>query len=231
MKKVCAIVLLAATLPLLGSEANTVSAQGYACFLVLPDAATVNLNVNVWSRDISDLHKKTDESLAKLSRELSKAGLKEPLREYGFASLTPEVYSEEVEYRLRLNVIMIVDDLSIIDDLLGVLPTHVLRDSDASMVASPSTIQYTIKDPSPYVSDLRKKALEDARAKAGELAAIQGKRLGDLIDFGEAGLSVGSRDFLSFGVVNLESEDKSAGSPLPRLLMECKVTATYELVE
>ena len=231
MRKVLPFLLLAAALPLLASEANTVSAQGYACFLVLPDAATVNLNVNVWSKDISDLHKKSDESLAKLSRELAKAGLKEPLREYGFASMTPEVYSEEVEYRLRLNVIMIVDDLSIIDDLLGVLPTHVLRDSDASMVASPSTIQYTIKDPSPYVNDLRKKALEDARAKADELAAIQGKSLGNLVDFGEAELSVGSRTFQSFGVVNFEAEDKVVRSPLPRLLMECKVTATYELVE
>lgn len=223
--------LLFAALPLAAAEAGTVSASGYSSFLVLPDAAIVNLNVNVWSRDISDLHKKSDESLAKLSRELSKAGLKEPLRESGYASMTPEVYSEEVEYRLSLTLIMIVDDLSIIDDLLGVLPTHVLGDSDASMVASPSTIQYTIKDPAPYVSDLRKKALEDARAKAGELAAIQGKRPGDLIDFGEAELSIGSRAFQSFGVVNLESEDKSAGSPLPRLLMECKVTATYELVE
>lgn len=138
MKKAFTILLLAAALPLLASEANTVSAQGYACFLVLSDAATVNLNVNVWSKDISDLHKKSDESLAKLSRKL---------------------------------------------------------------------------------------------AKAGELAAIQGKSLGNLVDFGEAELSVGSRTFQSFGVVNLKSEDKVVRSPLPRLLMECKVTTTYELVE
>jgi uncharacterized protein YggE len=78
---------------------------------------------------------------------------------------------------------------------------------------------------------LRKKALEDARAKAGELAEIREKRLGDLVDFSEEEFSIGSRGIQGYGMLDLQAEDKSARSRLPRLLMECKVTAIYELVE
>ena len=71
-------------------------------------------------------------------------------------------------------------------------------------------IQFSIEDPKPYMTDLRKQAVEDAMAKAEHFATLTDVTVGDLLFISEVGGGVDVRDF-----VQLESRAMMAAAAAP----------------
>lgn len=239
MKKVLPLLVLATVLPIgateIPSTRSTASVVGYSSLQVLPDAATVHFEARIHSGDASDLYQKANRLLAELTRKLRKTGIKQPLTESFQPSITAEYsyYDNSSSYTYSIRLSVLLDNLSRMNELMEVLPMTYYEGVDLYIV--PSVINYSLKDPAPYLAELRKRALENARLQAEQLAELQGKTVGELVDVRENerySISMGVRNHnIYYGLWGYNVEDTGGHSPLPRLLMEYEITATYELVE
>jgi len=150
---------------------------------ITPDIAVMNLGADTQAPVISDAIDQNDELMAAVMQALTDAGIAEEdiqtsnysvYFDEGFRGL--DVQAEPV-YRVSNTVMVTVRDLETVGDLL-----------DAVIAAGANRIygvSFTVDDWSAAESEARSQAMDDARARATELAGLAGVELGGVMNISE----------------------------------------------
>ncbi len=231
-RKTLAVLAIAGLMPLLGVEVSfkdkTVSGTGHVSVLVLPDAATIGLSIEITSTQTGGITAKSSEALGKLGDELAKAGVKIPLIYNGSGTLYGQLNydSQRFEYKYSYSVGCALDDLSLVEKVLAVIDKY---SGDSPVKVTVTAIDYTLKDFKPYLAELREKALKKAAQEAGEAARAYGKSLGELMTVSETPYTANYLAYTPPYTFDFNAQDKAAKSNLPRTTVGIDVIATYEL--
>ena len=144
----------------------------------------------------------------------------------------PEVISEEVRTRRQVLVGYTVNNAArikirdveavgeIIDDVAA-------AGGDATRI---SGIDFSIEDPTPFMSQLREDAVKDALAKAEHLAELTGVAVGDLIFIGEVGTGAPlSGGFGAEALMARASFDQATSVSAGELKLSLNVQAAFSI--
>ena len=168
-----------------GQSGITVSGNGSVT--VTPDIAVLNLGVEVTAESVAEARAQAAEAMAAVLQTLSDHGIAEAdikttsfsIRpQYDFRSdETPEVIGYTVSNRLAVTV-------RAMDDVSEVLDDAVEAGGDAVRI---NGISFTVDEPEQYQEQARWLAMEDARERAEQLAALAGVTLGTVRSISESG--------------------------------------------
>ena len=165
----------------------TVVGEGKAS--VSPDVAEANVGVEVLAPTVKEAAAEAKERMTAIMATLQKAGIAEKDIQTSSYSIYFERYSEmmaaveekpsEIEgnYRVSNMVQVKIRDL----DKIGTVLDEVVE-AGANNVYG---VSFTVDDPSEVRSEARSKAIADARAKAQELADLNGVSLGEILQISE----------------------------------------------
>lgn len=210
------------------SPVNTISVEGYAWLWVQADAAKVDMWAVISTDSLAILPQIAEQALAEFSKDIYAKGLRRPLRRDGSLNIVPETWSEETRYKIKLRLVMFIDDLNVLGDLIGIFPASASTGTD-TLHAWPWEVEYILKEPAVYRGELIRKALDDARDKAEGSARENGRTLGGLSYLNLREFEVSSPSYDYNRLLFLEAEDRARGNPAQKVLIECKVSAVYEL--
>ena len=163
---------------------RTITVVGEGKVKVEPDIARANIGVDVVRPTVKEASAANKEIIDGVLAALKEAGVaEEDIQTSGF-SVYAERYGpngplpeDEVNYRVTNNVTVVVRDLSKVGDVL-----------DAAIEAGANNIygvEFALDDPNSVESEARKKAIEDAKAKAAELAGLNDVTLGQVVSVSE----------------------------------------------
>lgn len=163
---------------------RTITVVGEGKTSIKPDVARVNIGVEVMKPTVQEAsaeNKATVEAvLATLeaagveSRDIQTSGYSVYVERWGAEGPLPE---DDLRYRVSNNVNVKVRDLESVGKLL-----------DAAIEAGANNIygvEFALDDPSEAQSQARAKAVENAKAKAEELAGLAGVELGQIVSLSE----------------------------------------------
>lgn len=163
---------------------RTITVVGEGKVKVEPDIARVTIGVDVMRPTVKEASAANKELIDAVLAALKEAGVaSEDMQTSGFS-----VYAErfgpsgplpedEVNYRVTNNVSLVVRDLTKVGDVL-----------DAAIEAGANNIygvEFALDDPNTVESEARAKAIDDAKAKAAELAELNDVELGQVISVSE----------------------------------------------
>jgi len=171
-----------------GANANlsrTITVVGEGTENVEPDTAQVNIGVEIVETDIKLANSKASETIDAIVAALQAQGVNNQNlqtsslniwieRPYDPAEGTP---SDRVLYHVSNQVNVTIRDLS----KVGAILDAVIQAGANNMYG----VTFKVADPSVLESDTRNQAMDDARAKAEELAKLAGLKLGDVISVSE----------------------------------------------
>jgi hypothetical protein len=172
-------VVLSACAPANEKNPRTINVAGMAQVTMTPDIATINLGVHTEAATATAAVEANNASTAKLMEALKAAGVaEEDIRTTNFSVYPSAKYDPQtgeqtgISYVVDNSVYVTVRNLDSLGDLL-----------DASVKAgsnSINSIQFDVEDKSPYLSQARTSAVQNAQTQAQELAAAAGVELGDV---------------------------------------------------
>jgi len=163
---------------------STITVVGEGKVRIEPDIARVSIGVETLRDTVDEASAANQETVDAVLAALQAQGIaEEDIQTSGF-SIFAERYGpggplpdDQVRYRVSNNVSVTIRDLENVGAVL-----------DAAIEAGANNIygvEFALDDPSTVESDARASAVEDARAKAEDLAALSGVELGDLISISE----------------------------------------------
>lgn len=163
---------------------RTITVVGEGKVRIQPDVARANFGVEVVQssvREALDENSRTmDEVLAALEeqgireRDIQTTGFSIYAERFGPQGPLPE---DQVNYRVSNNVMVVIRDLESVGAVV-----------DAAVEAGANNIygiEFRVDDPSSLESEARQGAVEDAAAKAEELAELTGVTVGNVISISE----------------------------------------------
>jgi hypothetical protein len=207
--------------------AATVSVTGHGAVQVKPDMATVTLGVDVVRPTLPDALTESNRLMESVLSAIKAAGVAEEDVQTTsfyvniFRNYDPSGQPGEITgFQVSNQVLVIVRDLDKLNTILG--------DAVAAGANSIYGIGFAVADPTAAASQARKRAVEDARARAEELAAANGMTLGRVVTVTEVTAPYGPP-------VTMEgAAGKGAGyaPPIQTGMVEVTVDVqvTYELV-
>jgi len=149
-----------------------------------PDIAHVTIGVETVSNTVKAASDQNSEMVNAVLEALKAQGVaEEDMQTTGFSIYAerfgPEgpLADSDVRYHVTNNVLVTVRDLDKLSDIL-----------DAAIDAGANNIygiDFAVDDPSASEADVRQAALDDAKAKAGELAEMSGLTVGPIISISE----------------------------------------------
>jgi uncharacterized protein YggE len=148
-----------------------------------PDIAQVNIGIQISDPDVQVATQTAAAEMDALLAALKAAGVAdEDIRTSYFnvfvdRSFGPQEPGSDVVYQVSNNVQVIIRDLE------GL--THILGSAIEAGADNVSGVSVSLSDPSGLKSEARQKAVEDARAKAEELAQLNGLMAGEVINLTE----------------------------------------------
>lgn len=164
--------------PLLSSNQRSVSVTGTGGVQAVPDTATITLGVETRARSASEALRENSAAQSALLEVLSEAGIADTdvqtagLNLYSVYSNRDDS-SEVAGYSVSNTVNVQVRDL----DSLGALIEDVVAVGGNTFQG----LSFGVSDPGAYLVQARAAAVEDARAKAQQLADLTGASLGDVL--------------------------------------------------
>ncbi len=164
----------------------TVTGQGHV--ETAPDMATITLGVTHEGPVAGDAMQATSDSVAKMLDRLAKLGVEPRDVQTQNLSLNP-VWSNQTNSGARVRKItgfVASNTVSVrVRDLpsLGGVLDAVIQDGANEF----NGLRFSVQDPEPLVIEARKLAVENAIAKAEQLATAAGVRLGDVMTINENG--------------------------------------------
>lgn len=164
---------------------RTVTVVGEGVVKIKPDIAQVNIGVEVVKPTVKEASSEANEIMDAVLASLAEAGVEEKdIQTSGFSIWVERVYGadgsfddEQNRYHVNNNVFAILRDL---DSVGGTL--------DAAIEAGANNIYgvtFSLDDPKSVESDARAKAVENAAAKAAELAELNGVEVGAVMSISE----------------------------------------------
>jgi hypothetical protein len=163
---------------------RTITVVGEGSVKIKPDIARVNIGVETFSESVKTATTEASETLDDIIAALEEEGIAEKdMQTSGFS-----VWSErmpgpegrgaaETTYRVNNSLTIVVRDLDTVGAVL-----------DAAIEAGANAIHgvnFAIEDPGDLESDAREDAVADARAKAAELAELNGLAVGPVLSVSE----------------------------------------------
>ncbi len=172
-----------------GTVERSITVVGEGKVSVTPDVAEANVGVEVLAPTVKEATAEAKERMTAIMTALQKAGIAEKDIQTSNYSIYFERYPEvmpmveakpsEVEgnYRVSNMVQVKIRDL----DKIGVVLDEVIE-AGANNVYG---VSFTLDDPSEVRSEGRAKAIDNAKAKAKELADLNGVNLGEVLQISE----------------------------------------------
>jgi uncharacterized protein YggE len=166
------------------APARTITVVGEGKVNIEPDVAQVNFGVEVLAPSVREALDENSATMDGVLAALQAQGIaEEDIQTSGF-SIYAERYGpqgplpeDEVNYRVNNNVLVKIRDLESIGAVV-----------DAAVEAGANNIygiEFRVDDPSVLESDARRAAIEDAQAKAAELAELTGTTVGQVVSVSE----------------------------------------------
>ncbi|MDM8532398.1 SIMPL domain-containing protein [Anaerolineales bacterium HSG25] len=210
---------------------RTITVIGEGRVNVEPDMAQINIGVEVMAPTVQEAASQTSQTMEQLTNALLQQGI----AENDIQTSNYNVYAErpfnmmegpgssgmsEINYRFSNNVTVIVRDLSKIEDILG-----------AGIEAGANNIygvSFGIDDPSSLRAEAREEAVQVAKAKAEELATLNGVTVGQVVTISEVVNS--AMPFANSANLQM-SEGFGGGGPISPGELEVRVQLqlTYEI--
>ena len=162
---------------------RTITVVGEGKVRIKPDIAQANIGVQVNKPTVKEASSEARDVMKAVLQVLKEQGVAEKdIQTSGFSVWAERPYSPEgpsngMIYQVSNQVAVTIRDLETVETVLG-----------ATMEAGANSIYgvtFSLDDPSQVGSEGRKKAVADAKAKAQELAALNGVKLGDVVSVSE----------------------------------------------
>ncbi|MQC18184.1 MAG: DUF541 domain-containing protein [Chloroflexi bacterium] len=163
-----------------------ISVTGEGIVSVRPDIGLVNVGVEVTAPTVADARNNAADAMSAIESALSDEGVDETDVQTQYFNIYPQYsYSEReapqiVAFTVSNTVTVKVRDLN---NVSAVLDAVIEAGGDAVRV---NGIQFTVEDPESFLSDARREAVENARARAEILASAAGVTLGEAISISES---------------------------------------------
>lgn len=186
MKQLAIVCLALCGLTLAQEAPRTISVTGSGMVYGEPDIAIIELGVNIAHEDISVASSEADAVIREVMRVLSDAGVEardvrtayyNVWRDEGYAPYGNEPPTPK--YRINNVLSITVRDVAQVGALIAAS-----LNAGANVVNS---IQYTLANPEALAREARELAFNDALAKAQQLAALAGLKLGSVLYLTEGG--------------------------------------------
>ncbi len=189
---------------------GTITVVGDGTVSIEPDTAQAVIGVETAGDTVKGASAENADIMTAVMAALAEAGIEAKDMQttgynvYADRGYGPEGPSQEATYRVSNNVNVIIRDLETVGDIL-----------DAAIEAGANNIygvSFSLDKPSVVESDARAKAIDDARAKAQELADLAGMQLGQVLSISEI---VGSNGgFYANSFRNAEAAGLGGGGPI-----------------
>lgn len=186
-----------------------ISVSGHGSVVVVPDIAVLTLGVEVTAPTVAAARSGAAAAMKAVRSSLDANGIgSDDIKTLSF-NIQPRYQHRRDEqpeitgYTVSNRVSVKVRDL---DSVSKVLDNATEAGGDAARI---NGISFAVDEPEQYESDARKLAVEDARKRAEELAALAGVRLGTVRSITESGASIPFAE-RGFGDMML----KSAAAPM-----------------
>jgi len=162
---------------------NTFDVEGTGKVSAIPDVAEVNLGIEVRRRTVFEAQKEANEKISKITEAVKKLGIEEKYIKTVNYSVYPEYDFKEGRNIIGYNV-----NISLLVKVKNFEKINAVIDTATSLGANQvGGLNFTIDDKK--LEDLkmqaRKQAIEEAKKKAKEIAALAGIRLGKIINVSE----------------------------------------------
>lgn len=170
-----------------GMPAYTVTASGEGVVSAPPDEAVMSFGVSRSHADAAKALANASAAAEKIGDALKKQGVKDEDIQTSNVSVYPRYgraggRSVIKDFQASIDVTARVDDLEKLGETITALSK-----AGAENVSGPS---FTIAEDAPYRAEAIKKAVDDARAQAKEMAEAAGKQLGDVVSITSSSVSV-----------------------------------------
>jgi uncharacterized protein YggE len=174
---------------------GTIRVSGTGSVNTAPDTATVIVGVTIVDSDLKSAYAAANDQVAAIITAVQEAGVAvEDIRTFGLNIYQDSSYppmpmdggqtdtAPELRYNVSNQVSVKVRDISKIADVI-----NAAVDAGANNLFG---LEFSVDDYKSQQTEARKLALEDARAKAAELAAAAGVELGDIVSISEFSAAV-----------------------------------------
>ncbi len=166
---------------------RTITVVGEGKVHTSPDMAQVTVGVDVTKPTVKEATTQSNKMMEKLKGALKAQGIADKdmqtsgynvyIEQSPYPSPESSATSGEVKYRCGNNLTVAVHDLKKIDAVL-----EATVNGGANNI---SGVMFDLSDPSKAKSDARQKAVADAKAKAEELAKLNGVKVGSVVSISE----------------------------------------------
>jgi len=202
-------------------EARTATIQvaGRGSVQAEPDVATIRIGVTTENAKVQEAVSANTAATEKVISELQPAGIeKKDLRTSNF-SVYPQYRTEGenkhqvLTYRVSNTVTVTIRDITKVGEILAKTVA-----AGSNQINGPS---FSVSNPEKYLNEARKKAVENAMAKASVYASAAGMKLGAVLEMSEPGVPA---PVFAAGMA------RSAGAPIPIEAGEERLEAQVFLV-
>lgn len=208
---------------------RTVTVVGEGVVKIKPDIAQVNIGVEVVKPTVKEASGEANEIMEAVLAALAEAGVEEKdIQTSGFSIWVERVYGpdgsfddEQNRYHVNNNVFATLRDLETVGATL-----------DAAIEAGANNIYgvtFSLADPKSIESDARAKAVENAKAKAEELAGLNGAEVGAAVSISEVVGQGGGYFGGNFAAAQMQYGGGGTSVSPGELSLSMQIQITYEL--
>ncbi|OGH88782.1 MAG: hypothetical protein A3J93_01685 [Candidatus Magasanikbacteria bacterium RIFOXYC2_FULL_42_28] len=203
-----------------------IAINGYGKVSGSNDIAVTTIGHSNTDKDVSKAQAENKKVMDQILADLQTMGVADKDLQSNYTIYPDYNYTEEKGqvlqgYRVSNQLTVKIRDLSKVSAVLGLAGKY-----GATEV---SGLNFTIDDPENLKNEARKKALEDAQIKAGQMAVALGVRLGGVISFSEWDASPGP-----YPVYSMMGAEKGGGEPgvaSGSQDVAMNVSITYEILQ
>jgi uncharacterized protein YggE len=153
--------------------------NGEGTVTAVPDVAVLSMGVETQQKSLTNAHREAAEAMDKVMKALKKKGVAEKdiqTQRYNIYPVRRWIEKGNKEELIGYRVTnMVVAKVRKIDAIGNVIDAVAEAGGDATRIQG---ISFIVDDPMPYYKDAREKAIEDAMAKAKQIAAVADIDLG-----------------------------------------------------
>lgn len=172
--------------PTFDAQTSTIRVAGKGSVQAEPDTATIRIGVSTEKPSAQEAVQANTAATAKVLSEIEAAAVeKKDLKTSNFSVYAQyrtegENKHQVVSYRVSNTVVVTIRDTAKIGDIL----TRAVA-AGSNQINGPS---FSVSEPEKYLSEARKKAVENALEKARSYAAAAGMKLGEVLEISEPGV-------------------------------------------
>lgn len=161
----------------------TIQVTGSGSVDAKPDIAVINIGVNSEDANPQNALSRNNAATAKVISELEGAGVEKKDLQTSNFSIYPQYRTEGenkhqvVTYRVSNTVTVKIRNVEHVGEILGKAVS-----AGSNQISGPA---FTVDSPQKYLTEARKKAVEDAKEKAGVYAAAAGMSLGAVLSIND----------------------------------------------